>query len=141
MLVISVGVREAARQMGIAEPTVQAWSARYGWLEHLTSPAKIEKPLSMKGATVATKPADALRNILQENSLATRTAALRYAKATTEHAANVAEDDPKTALTIAQDVKAVVQTAALAGGWAANQENNLKISIFTTGSEPPVIDV
>lgn len=61
-LAIAVGVRESARQLGIPEATVQAWSAREGWFKRPEMPASV---LGKQGATIATKTtSQALSNVL-----------------------------------------------------------------------------
>lgn len=80
MLVMSIGVREAARKMGIPESTVQAWSARGEWLKALRrKPATIVKPASMVSATIATSPVDVLRDTLAENARNTKLGFTKYA--------------------------------------------------------------
>lgn len=101
MLVLSVGAREAARQAGIPENTVLAWCHRFGWLEHV-KPQEIELPASMRGASSAIKPADALQNILSERKLKTRLALSKYVREAS-HEAAIAPNK----LAIANDVKAV----------------------------------
>lgn len=132
MLVLSVGVREAARQCGISENTVLAWSNRGGWLQHITKPEPIERPASMQGAIVAIKPADALQNTLAELGNRTKLAAMKYAAKTTEHAAEL---DAEEALAAANDMKAVVQTAAIAGSWQSSTGTQVNIALLLGGSE------
>jgi hypothetical protein len=73
-LAIAVGVREAARQMSIPEATVQAWSARFGWFEDKITP----KPPHLQPATVATKPSQALNNVLESRKQRTRLNLTKY---------------------------------------------------------------
>lgn len=85
MLVLAIGVRAAARECGIAEGTVQDWSATGKWLDETRpTPAKRPKPASMIGPTSPTNPADALRNVLADDERETRislsTAARKLAK-------------------------------------------------------------
>jgi hypothetical protein len=107
MLVLSVGVREAARQMELPEATVQAWSARLGWLHHITRPAEIARPASMKPATVATKsPGDALQEILTTRKQNTKLGLSRYVERMATESAEGAT------LENAQDLRHVAAIAA-----------------------------
>ncbi len=127
MLVLSVGVREAARQMGLNEATVQAWSARLGWLEHVTSPVEIVKPASMVAATTATKsPADALESVLRQRKDNTRLGLSRYVERMSQRAAEGAE------LKHAQDLKAV---AAIAGTVWPEQSGSVTVNIVAVRFE------
>lgn len=51
-LAIAVGVREAARQLGLPEPTVQSWSRRDKWFAQPPLPPTITNPNS---ASIASK--------------------------------------------------------------------------------------
>lgn len=68
-LAVAVGVREAARQMNIPEATVQAWSARGNWSVQIEA-AKAAHVQRLEAATKlqpkATKPADALVNVMND---------------------------------------------------------------------------
>ena len=136
MLVLDVGVREAARKLGLAENTVLAWSNRGNWLAHLSQKPKL--PASMQGAICAISPAQALQNTLEEDSQACKTHALRYAKRTLKHAADLAEVAPDEALTQAPNVQSAAKTAALAGAWGADRAD-VRINVFSDSSR--VIDV
>lgn len=111
MLVLSIGVREAARKLDIAEGTVQAWSARGNWLEATRpSPAILPQPVSMRGATVATKPADALAECLADDSRETRISLSRGAR-------RMAQEVETAPLEQAGDAFQVGKLAALLHGW------------------------
>ncbi len=62
MLVLAVGPRQAAREMGLKEDVVRQWSSRFGWLKHLRE-THISPP-SMVSVTSVTKAPDALVNVL-----------------------------------------------------------------------------
>lgn len=116
MLVLAIGVRPAARELDIPEATVQAWSARFGWLEHV-KPAPVVLPASMISATVATvTPADALQAVIAEHGTATRIGAVRYARKAVEHALSLEDAD---ALEAAGNVKQAMQVLAIADGSGA----------------------
>lgn len=124
VLAIAVGVREAARQMGLSEDAVMQWSKRYGWMTEKAAaleripPGRGNNRVTAVSASVR-NPSEAMAKIMEDLSGKTKLSALKYAARTTEHAAKVAEEDPESALSLASDVKSVLQTAQIAGGWAA----------------------
>ena len=123
---------------GIPEGTVLAWSNRFGWLEHVTKPTKSAKPASMQGAIAAIKPADALQKALQEDGDACRTLALAYSRKALGEAI---ERESGACLEVAQDVKAVVQTAALAAGWQqAGPSTVLQVNVLNMGAEQWIVE-
>lgn len=131
MLVLSVGVREAARQCGIKEATVQDWSAKGKWLADTRTviiPAKLPPPASMRPTDPTRQPADALADTLRADGNATKLAAMRYARLTSNHAVALAETAPDEALEQAGNVKQVLQAAAIAGGWAV-QDGQPSVSV------------
>lgn len=148
MLVLSIGVREAARKMHLSENTVLAWSNREGWLDQFRDQGE-KRPLSMRptNAIGAIKPADALANTLMEDGNETRIQGMRYARRVTTRAAELAQSDPDVALTLAGDVKSALQSAALAGSWKdGSGETSVSLQFFSIVQdrepvERPVIDV
>lgn len=116
VLVGAVGVREAARQMGLSENTVLAWANRGGWVQHIAN-AKERKVQSLASnrpdslQSPAIKPADALQNVLQDDSRETR---ISLSKSTRR----LAKDAESAPLEQAGDVLQVAKTASLIHGWA-----------------------
>lgn len=110
-LVVAVGVRQAARQMGLPQPTVQAWSARFKWLGPSRKPSQ-PLPPSMQPtvATGATKtPSTALQDHLNDDSRVTRSAL----SAATRKAAVHLQKAPATE--VLSRHKALASVAAVAG--------------------------
>ena len=68
LLVQQHGVREAARMCGLAEPTVQAWSARYGWIRELTDRPHLPPTLIQRASTATIRPADANAELIRKGS-------------------------------------------------------------------------
>lgn len=116
ILAAAVGQREAARQLGISENTVKSICYRAGDSKTIAVAVATKHENSLHPN--APKPADLIESTLLADGNATKTAAMRYARRTTEHAARLAEDTPDQALAQAGDVKSAVQVAALAGAWA-----------------------
>lgn len=79
MLALSLGVREAARKMGIPESTVQYWSMTGKWFAHLKPRPLEQRPASLiPRSTVSTKPADALQSVVAENKVKTKVSQSNY---------------------------------------------------------------
>ena len=69
VLAVAVGVREAARQMGISGDAVRQRSKREGWMAFPKTEAQraLAKPVTSVSPHVL-PPADALDNVLQEHT-------------------------------------------------------------------------
>jgi len=142
VLAQAVGVREAARRMGLSEERVMKWSQRDPtgpWGSMLAPPAppsrgpvaKVECPQNVRTAS------DAMAEANADNSRRSRAAALRYSARTLEHAADL---DPETALASASDVSSVVKVASVAGGWGDQDKSKVRVSIFAgAGSAVQVV--
>lgn len=116
MLALSVGVREAARQMGLSEEAVMKWSQRENWFRQ---PEKaVALPPTMQPVivrTVRTAP-EALAESLEDLSKRSR---IGFAKASVKVAESLARKEPDELLEQAQSAQAWAKTAATAGNWAA----------------------
>lgn len=119
MLVLSIGVRPAARKLGLPEPTVQAWAARGKWLQPtrattVTVQPTLQPPPTCRPATVATmQPADALAEILADDERETRISLSRAAK-------NLASQAESAELVQAGDALQAGKLAALVHRWDAS---------------------
>lgn len=91
VLVVAVGVREAARQMDLSEDTVLSWARRGGWLQA----ASAAKDRAMQSLATrqpnavqshALKAADALAATLAENGKRTKLGLTAYAARMAERA-------------------------------------------------------
>jgi hypothetical protein len=132
MLVLSVGVREAARQCNLSENTVLAWANRGGWLDAIKDALRPQSlpqlPQSMRPTVAigAIKPVDALANTLLDDSKATKVAASRFARRVVEYSADM---EPEIALEQARNVKEAVTIAEKVHGWGQNSGPE-RISIY-----------
>lgn len=134
MLVLSVGVREAARRVGLKEDTVAQWSCRGRWLaqpDPTPVPPSVMRPVS----DVIKLPADALAEVIAADGRATRIAAVRYARKAVEHAQSLSAGE---ALASAQDVKAVLQGLVIAdGSWQqGGSQVNLQVNLLSNNRTP-----
>lgn len=123
MLVLEYGPREAARMVGLNENTVNQWSARGGWLEHI-KPAAPKMPKSMQPTRVSgvTRPADALKNAMLEDNNETRASLSRATR-------KLARKAESADLPDATKVLSVAKTASLLHGWD-KQTGAIRISVF-----------
>lgn len=138
MLVLAVGVREAARQMELDEDTVKSWSRRGNWLAACKpTPAKHELPPTIRPVTLAPNAptaADALANVLSDRHKRTKLGLSAWAVNASEHAASL---DPEEALAAAPSVKAVADVAGKV--WPEQGQQSIRLSIY--GQQSPVLDV
>lgn len=138
VLVVAVGVREAARQMQLNENTVLDWSRAGQWLADCRpTPAKMPPPASMVGAISPIKPADALANTLLERQKQTR---LGFSKWVAKVATDAGENPT---LADAQNLKHAAGVAAHV--WPQEQQSGplAIINVALIGralEEMPVID-
>lgn len=127
MLVLAVGVREAARQMGINEKTVLHWSHTGSWLASTRAqPASLPRPASqVPRSVVSVVPAKALENVLKERQNHTKLGLSLYAA----RASRVASRIPKhELLEHAPSVKAIADIAAKV--WPEQGIPSMRISMF-----------
>lgn len=104
MLVLAVGVREAARKLGLKEDTVAAWSARGDWLA-VTRPqaAQVPLPASMVSASSASKsPVQALQAALADDERETRVSLSRGTRRAAAKLEDAKPEDASNLLTLAK---------------------------------------
>ena len=109
VLAVAVGVREAARQMGISEDAVRQRSKREGWMTSVkaTTQRALAKPVTTVSPDVLS-PADALANVFSERRDRTKLGLSKYAAEAAERAG---ESDGNLALSRnVRDVAAVHST-------------------------------
>ena len=131
-LAVAIGVREAARQMGLNEDTVRQWSCRESWF------APTPKPATMQPQTVTdvTKPSVALANVLADDSLHTR---VGFSKAARKVATHLGDKEPSTLVErdTAQSARQWAEIAKTTHGWDAKQGEagvNVAVNIGIIGA-------
>ena len=135
MLVQDIDVRETARQLGLNEETVAAWSARGKWLESL--PRNIPLPPSMvqAPASSASNVPETREQIIKQKLLRTRMNHADTALVASEQMLEVATLTPKALLD--PEVAGVLLThgkhASMVGGWQ-NQPATSKVALQVTGA-------
>jgi len=132
VLAQAVGVREAARRMGLGEERVMKWSQRDPagpWGSLLSAPpppsrgpvAKIACPQNVR------TPSEALADINAENGARSRSAALRYSARNLEH---LAELSPEEGVLLAPQAASLVKVASTAGDWSTTSRGSVRINIL-----------
>jgi len=142
VLAIAVGVREAARRLGISEEATMKRCQREGWLTTPEARLAASNAVSLRqpsalSAAVRT-PANALAEAMREDSVQCRASLLRTARRASARVERCDDDElmlPEVATVLNQHAK----TAALAGGWNAQSTVGLKIQLGAVSSEPLVM--
>ena len=120
MLVLSVGVRDAARQLNLSENTVKSWSLRGHWLDVCRQqPPPLPPSVRPVAAPNAPTPADALSNTLLDDSNCTKIAMSRAARRGAEHVAGL--DRPADILAVSKSLANLARVAAQVHGWGGEQ--------------------
>lgn len=133
MLALEVGVREAARMLGLPESTVQAWSAREGWLEDAPRSQPLP-PTVIRPATAATKnPVEAYKQALAERGNKSR---MSLAIGLGNAADRVAEMPADAILAQAQDIKAITGSLSTVHSWQ-EQGTSIKLNLGITSQVHP----
>jgi hypothetical protein len=138
MLAQQIGVREAARRMGLPEDAVRQRSAREGWLRDMPRSQPLP-PSVRKVVTNVTKAPEASINYLKDVLLETRTEHAKTALAVAKDMSSWVQEQP-SAMRDKDNAQALLSNAkhaALAGGWH-DQVPTAKINLTVTGAENPV---
>ena len=129
VLAVAVGVREAARQMGISQDAVRQRSKREGWMASPKAVAQraLAKPVTSVSPN-ALSPADALANVLQEHERETKLSLARSAR-------RMAKDAEQATLRESPYVHKAAQVASITHGWGNQQDKNpntiLNVAVLT----------
>jgi hypothetical protein len=134
MLAVAVGVREAARQMGISEDAVRQRSKREGWMASPKTAARraLAKPVTSVSPNALSR-AHAPVNVLQEHERETKLSLARSAR-------RMAKDAEQATLRESPYVHKAAQVASITHGWGNQDKNantilNLGVLIGTTPPE------
>jgi hypothetical protein len=134
MLAQTIGVREAARRMGISEDAVMQRSKREGWLRDLPRSQPLPQTVLKTVSNVISAP-EAAANYLKEVLTQTRTNHAKIALVASSELCKVAEAEPAALLVpeTAQTLLTHAKHAALAGSWQS-QAPTAKINLSVTGN-------
>jgi len=143
-LAIAIGVREAARRMGLSEETVKKRCTREGWLKPIY---EAQQQIQKAQATVAEyrekrnvpkvpTAAEVLANLGED----TRS---KLAIGVNKGAQTVAEMDGQEVLLASQQVQQLTKAAATVHGWQSTGPSlSVRLDVIAqSGSDSPVIDV
>lgn len=139
-LAIAIGVREAARKLGLNENTVRQWSRRQGWFkqpEPKPIPATIVKQQG-NSVTSVTKPSDALRSALDDDSRETR---LNLSKGARSAAKLFGEAPGEFTVARSEDFRRIVSSAAQIHNWQEAERGSGVMPGLNIYSEQTVIQV
>lgn len=147
VLAMAVGIREAARRMGLSEERVMKWSQRDPdgpWTAqlaaaHATTPSAVSSKQASAVRSASTAMADTLGDLSKRGRLAYLSAGVRVGE-------KLAQTDADELLVMSADAKAWASTTALAGSWPEKQATaSVMISVEMLGVRPgeyaQVIDV
>lgn len=121
-LIPAMGIRPAARKLGVNEDTACVWAHRYGWTDDPEIKAALDlvpRPhLMPKDATCATS-AKAIAQAMASDAVGGRAAALRLSRRKLE-ALESYDDEELLLPELVDAAHKTTKDAALSGGWGAN---------------------
>jgi hypothetical protein len=122
VLAVAVGVREAARQMGISQDAVRQRSKREGWM---ASPKTVAQRALAKPVT-SVSPADALGNVFRERKHRTKLGLSKYAAEAAERAGDSDGD-----LALSRNVRDVAAVHSTLWPEDHNERGILNLALLT----------
>ena len=127
VLAVAVGVREAARQMGISEDAVRQRSKRERWMTSVkaTTQRALAKPVTTVSPDVLS-PADALANVFSERRDRTKLGLSKYVAEAAERAGESDGD-----LTLSRNVRDVAAVHSTLWPEDHNERGILNLDILT----------
>lgn len=129
VLAVAVGVREAARRMGIGEDTVCQRSARENWLQDVPEAQRALYRRKECKQPVSTTPASAMADVLKEDSRETRLGHSRFSRKVADDLNSLEGRDERLAAVGAalQNAKA----ASLVHGWSgSNGQSAVRLDVL-----------
>lgn len=125
-LAVAVGVREAARRMGLPEAACMQRSCREGWLSGLSRSERLPPTVMETVSSVRVSASQAMGDSLRDMSARTR---LGHAKAAVKVADKVAQMDADELLTVMPAVLQSVKHAAVTHSWAAGNNGQPSVRL------------
>jgi len=126
VLALSVGLREAARQLGLNEDRVCKWSERGKWFKPTPQPPK------QSDVSSVSKPGEIMLNVLTEHKIETRMSLARSVRRLAKRAEKAKLSDSKHVLNVAQTAGHTFED------WQPKQSagTNVMVNIALLGVEP-----
>ena len=136
VLAVAVGVREAARQMGISQDAVRQRSKRERWMTSVEASAQraLSKPVTRLSPDVLS-PADALGNVLNERKHRTKLGLSKYAAEAAERAGESDGD-----LALSRNVRDVAAIGSTLWPEDHNEPGILTVAYLTGEKQPERIE-
>lgn len=131
VLATAVGVREAARQLGLSQCRVLQWSKRGNWFK--TPPLPQPPTVTRNHVTTVISPAESLKNQLEDDSRVTRLGLSKAAKAAAE---TFSKANGQSVIKQAKQLRDITSTASTLHGWeerTAGGALNLNLGIVLGG--------
>lgn len=127
VLCVAVGVREAARKLGVPEGTMQAWSARGQWFAKPVQPPTVIRQTGPNSlATTATNAGESLAESLADDSKATRIGLSQASRRAAEH---LKDQTGAGILKSAKAMKEIAGVASIVHGWSDGKATNVQINL------------
>jgi hypothetical protein len=139
-LAVAVGVREAARRLGISEAATRKRCQREGWLKDDTVRQVTAQSVALRNQPTCRQvsPAQAIAMELARENAETRAG---FSRAMAGVAKYVSNRDPEENLADASNVKAAAQTAGLVHSWADQQPaSRMRIDVLLQKPEAVTIE-
>lgn len=127
VLAIAVGVREAARRLGLKESRVQQWSSRDQWFKQ-PDPVQLPPTVTKNNVTTVTKPSQVLADVLKQRSNKTKLHLSKYVLDASKRA-----EQSKGELKHAKAVKEVARTASLIHSWQEKDQSTGPLNLNLLG--------
>lgn len=142
-LALVVGVREAARRMGISEETAKKRCTREKWLDSPEARAANKLAVQQRAGITMSPQASPAALIQQEVAMLGQKSRLSLARGLVRAAEHVESMDGQEILEDAQNVKAVTQTAAILHNWDRNSAHaRVRLELLGKGNGSDIaIDV
>jgi hypothetical protein len=144
VLAIAVGVREAARRMGLSEEAVKRRCTREGWLKDPEVREAASQAVKMRTQSTLVPKVSPMQALAAEITALGAESRLGFARAIHGVAKHVSQRDPEENLADAQNVRASAQTANLVHGWQdASPQVRLRLDVLggAKAEDAPTIDV
>ncbi len=132
-LAVAVGVREAARRMGLKQSTVKSQCTRERWLASLPRDVPLPPTVQARASNASKSPSTALAESLREMAQRTRLGHARAAQAVAKHVETFTGEE---ALTAAPLILQSVRAASLVYGWSAGSNGQQSVRLdLVAGSQ------
>jgi hypothetical protein len=123
-LAVNIGVRRAARELGLSESTVMQWSKRENWFP---PPATLPPTVVERVSTVSKSPVDAMRDVGERSRFALALAGEKAAK----HLQAMGGHEIVNKATKYKDI--VSATSQLHGFDAKNEAGSFSLNVLSLG--------